>query len=139
MPNVSSLFHRGSLDAVVPPEASASAHADAPSPSTFWLIDGAGHNAFDDFCRVGGGTGIIGVARHPASDRYSMPSRNCALRRGRLPSSALDVALTAPVINAAITAQVLSWFDQPAPSLDAWPGDEVRRGVDPLRNRSGLG
>ena len=62
MPNVPSLFIAGSLDAVVPPEASASAHADAPSPSTLWLIDGAGHNAFDDFCRFGDGAGIIGVA-----------------------------------------------------------------------------
>jgi len=38
---------------------------------------------------------------------------------------ALDVAITAPVINAAITAQVLSWFDRPAPPLDAWLDDGV--------------
>ncbi len=126
MPNVSSLLIAGSLDAVVPPEASASAHADAPSPSTFWLIDGAGHNAFDDFCRVGGGTGIIGVAEAsglgPLLD--AQPQLRALGEDGCLPP-ALDVALTAPVINAAITAQVLSWFDQPAPSLDAWPGGDV--------------
>ena len=126
MPNVSSLFIAGSLDAVVPPEASASAHADAPSPSTFWLIDGAGHNAFDDFCRVGGGTGIIGVAEAsglgPLLD--AQPQLRALGEDGCLPP-ALDVTLTAPVINAAITAQVLSWFDQPAPSLDTWPGGDV--------------
>ena len=126
MPNVPSLFIAGSLDAVVPPEASASAHSDAPSPSTLWLIDGAGHNAFDDFCRVGGGTGIIGVAEAsglgPLLD--AQPQLRALGEDGCLPP-ALDVALTAPVINAAITAQVLSWFDQPAPSLDAWPGGDV--------------
>jgi len=126
MPNVPSLFIAGSLDAVVPPEASASAHADAPSPSTFWLIDGAGHNAFDDFCLVGGGTGIIGVAEAsglgPLLD--VQPQLRALGEDGCLPP-ALDVALTAPVINAAITAQVLSWLDRPAPPLDAWTGDGV--------------
>ena len=126
MPSIPSLLIAGSLDAVVPPEASASAHADAPSPSTFWLIDGAGHNAFDDFCRVGGGTGIIGVAEAsglgPLLD--AQPQLRALGEDGCLPPS-LDVALTAPVINAAITALVLSWFDQPAPSLDAWPGGAV--------------
>ena len=126
MPNAPSLFIAGSLDAVVPPEASASAHAAAPAPSTLWLIDGAGHNAFDDFCLVGGGTGIIGVAEAsglgPLLD--AQPQLRALGEDGCLPP-ALEVAITAPVINAAITAQVLSWFDQPAPSLDAWPGDEV--------------
>lgn len=126
MPNVPSLFIAGSLDAVVPPVASASAHAGAPAPSTLWLIDGAGHNAFDDFCLVGGGTGIIGVAEAsglgPLLD--AQPQLRALGEDGCL-HPALDVALTAPVINAAITAQVLSWFRQPAPSLDAWPGDAV--------------
>jgi len=35
------------------------------------------------------------------------------------------VTLTASVINAAITAQLLEWFGQPAPQLASWPGDEV--------------
>ena len=126
MPDVPSLFIAGSLDAVVPPEASATAHANAPSPSTFWLIDGAGHNAFDDFCRVGGGTGIIGVAEAsglgPLLD--AQPQLRSLGEDGCLPP-ALDVAITAPVINAAITAQLLEWFDQAAPSLDAWPSGEV--------------
>jgi len=126
MPNVPSLFIAGSLDAVVPPEASASAHADAPSPSTFWLIDSAGHNAFDDFCLVGGGTGIIGVAEAsglgPLLD--AQPQLRALGEDGCLPP-ALDVALTTPVINAAITAQVLTWFDRPAPSPDAWLDDGV--------------
>ena len=126
MPDVPSLFIAGLLDAVVPPEASATAHADAPSPSTFWLIDGAGHNAFDDFCRIGGGTGIIGVAEAsglgPLLD--AQPQLRSLGEDGCLPP-ALDVAMTAPVINTAITAQLLEWFGQPAPSLDAWPGDEV--------------
>ena len=126
MPDLPSLFIAGSLDALVPPEASAAAHANAPSPSTFWLIDGAGHNAFDDFCRVGGGTGIIGVAEAsglgPLLD--AQPQLRALGEDGCLPP-ALDVAITAPVINAAITAQLLEWFDQAAPSLDAWPNDEV--------------
>ena len=31
------------------------------SPSLLWVITGAGHNAFDDFCTFGNGQGIIGV------------------------------------------------------------------------------
>lgn len=126
MPNVPSLFIAGSLDRIAVPEAAETAHSSAPPPSTLWVIDGAGHNAFDDFCLVGGGTGIIGVAvasgLGPLLD--AQPQLRALGEDGCLPP-ALDVALTAPVINAAITAQVLSWVDQPAPSLDAWPGDGV--------------
>ncbi|MGB1724057.1 MAG: alpha/beta hydrolase family protein [Ilumatobacteraceae bacterium] len=126
MPNVPSLFIAGSLDRIAVPEAAETAHSSAPPPSTLWVIDGAGHNAFDDFCLVGGGTGIIGVAvasgLGPLLD--AQPQLRALGEDGCLPP-ALDVALTAPVINAAITAQVLSWLDQPAPSLDAWPGDGV--------------
>ena len=60
--DVPSWFIAGALDAVVPPERSASAFETAPSPTRLWVIDGAGHNAFDDFCRFGNGSGIIGVA-----------------------------------------------------------------------------
>jgi len=126
MPNVPSLFIAGSLDRIAVPEAAETAHSSAPPPSTLWVIDGAGHNAFDDFCLVGGGTGIIGVAvasgLGPLLD--AQPQLRALGEDGCLPP-ALDVALTAPVINAAITAQVLSWLDRPAPSLDAWPGDGV--------------
>ncbi len=126
MPNVPSLFIAGSLDRIAVPEAAETAHSSAPPPSTLWVIDGAGHNAFDDFCLVGGGTGIIGVAvasgLGPLLD--AQPQLRALGEDGCLPP-ALDVALTAPVINAAITAQVLSWVDQPAPSLDAWTGDGV--------------
>ena len=126
MPNVPSLFIAGSLDRIAVPEATETAHSSAPRPSTLWVIDGAGHNAFDDFCLVGGGTGIIGVAvasgLGPLLD--AQPQLRALGEDGCLPP-ALDVALTAPVINAAITTQVLSWVDQPAPSLDAWTGDGV--------------
>jgi len=126
MPNVPSLFIAGSLDRIAAPEAAETAHSSAPPPSTLWVIDGAGHNAFDDFCLVGSGTGIIGVAvasgLGPLLD--AQPQLRALGEDGCLPP-ALEVALTAPVINAAITAQVLSWVDRPAPSLDAWPGDGV--------------
>lgn len=59
---VPSWFIAGALDAVVPPERSINAYETAPSPTRLWVIDGAGHNAFDDFCRFGNGSGIIGVA-----------------------------------------------------------------------------
>lgn len=64
LPAVPSFFIAGSTDGVVPPETvTRPAFEAAPSPSLLWIIDGAGHNAFDDFCTFGDGAGVIGVAR----------------------------------------------------------------------------
>lgn len=60
--SVPAMFIAGSRDAVVPPSASQAGFELAPTGSALWVIDGAGHNAFDDFCRFGDGAGIIGVA-----------------------------------------------------------------------------
>ena len=60
--SVPAMFIAGSRDAVVPPTASRAGFELAPTGSALWVIDGAGHNAFDDFCRFGDGAGIIGVA-----------------------------------------------------------------------------
>ena len=62
-PDKPSFFLAGALDAVVPAaESSRPAFEAAPAPSRYWEIAEAGHNAFDDFCTYGNGTGIIGVA-----------------------------------------------------------------------------
>jgi hypothetical protein len=34
----------------------------AATPTVLWEIDKTGHNAFDDFCTLGNGKGIIGLA-----------------------------------------------------------------------------
>jgi dienelactone hydrolase len=63
LPDVPSFFMAGALDGVVPAEErTRPAFEAAPSPSRLWIIDRAGHNAFDDFCTFGDGTGIVGVA-----------------------------------------------------------------------------
>ncbi|MDD9368698.1 MAG: hypothetical protein PV358_01145, partial [Acidimicrobiales bacterium] len=63
LPDTPSLFVAGRLDGVVPWDTVSQAAFDAaPAPSDLWVLDGVGHNGFDDFCTFGGGTGIIGVA-----------------------------------------------------------------------------
>ena len=63
LPDKPSLYVAGSADSVVPAAKVSKPSFDAsPAPSAYWLIDGAGHHAFDDICLVGNGLGIIGVA-----------------------------------------------------------------------------
>lgn len=63
LPAKPSFFMAGSVDAVVPPEERTIPSFEAvPEPSLLWVIDGVGHNGFDDFCTFGNGTGIIGIA-----------------------------------------------------------------------------
>ena len=63
LPAKPSMFIAGANDQIaVVKTVTRPAFAAAPTPTRLWLIDKAGHNAFDDFCRVGNGAGIIGVA-----------------------------------------------------------------------------
>jgi dienelactone hydrolase len=58
-----SLFVAGANDHVaVFDKVTGPAYAAAPARTRLWVIDKAGHNAFDDFCTLGGGQGIIGLA-----------------------------------------------------------------------------
>ena len=107
--DVPSWFIAGALDAVVPPERSASAFESAPSPTRLWVIAGAGHNAFDDFCRFGNGSGIIGVADAsglgPLLD--AQPQLRALGSDGCI-APAVPVADTDPAILAGSTAGVLA-------------------------------
>ena len=63
IPKKPSLFVAGANDGIVDPDTGTRAgFAAAATPSRLWVIDKAGHNAFDDFCTFGGGAGIIGIA-----------------------------------------------------------------------------
>jgi dienelactone hydrolase len=107
LPAKPSFFLAGALDEIVPPERTEAAFADAPEPSLLWVLEGVGHNGFDDFCTFGGGTGIIGVA--DASGLGELLDAQPQLRRlgedGCLPP-AVPVEEIFPVINHAVT----SWF-----------------------------
>ena len=53
----------GSVDQVVPAETvTRPSFQVVPGPSLLWVVEGVGHNGFDDFCTFGNGKGIIGVA-----------------------------------------------------------------------------
>jgi dienelactone hydrolase len=107
--DVPSWFIAGALDAVVEPARSREAFESAPAPSRLWVVDGAGHNAFDDFCRFGNGSGIIGVADAsglgPLLD--AQPQLRALGSDGCLPPAA-PLADTDPAILAGTTAGVLA-------------------------------
>ncbi len=112
LPDKPSFFIGGSVDARVPFETvTKPAFGAAPSPSLLWEIEGAGHNAFDDFCTFGDGTGIIGIAE--ASGLGAFLDANPGLRSlgedGCVPP-AIDVDITSPIINHAVTAWVRNLF-----------------------------
>lgn len=103
--SVPTLFIAGSRDAVVPPTASQAGLEVAPPGSALWVIEGAGHNAFDDFCRFGDGAGIIGVAEAsglgPLLD--AQPQLRALGTDGCLEPAA-PVADSDPAIQAGVTA-----------------------------------
>lgn len=114
LPDKPSFFMAGALDEVVSAEdVTQVAYDAAPGPSRLWIIDGVGHNGFDDFCTFGNGTGIIGVAE--ASGLGPLLEAQPSLRRlgedGCLPP-AVPVANTFPMIRHAITAQLRYWFGE---------------------------
>lgn len=119
LPSKPSFFIAGSVDAVVPAETvTRPSYELAPSPSLLWIIDGVGHNGFDDFCTFGNGTGIIGVA--DASGLGPLLDAQPQLRRlgedGCVPP-AVDVNITFPVIDHAVTAWLRHLFGSDAEQM----------------------
>jgi predicted dienelactone hydrolase len=79
----------------------------AAAPTRLWVIDKSGHNVFDDFCTLGNGKGIIGVAEaaglgpvlaNPPFDQFKRLGED-----GCLPPNA-PVRETWPVVEHAVTA-----------------------------------
>ncbi len=110
LPDKPSFFLAGSVDAVVSPEERTRPSFEAvPEPSLLWIIDGVGHNGFDDFCTFGGGTGIIGVAQASGLGAFldAQPQLRTLGEDGCVPP-AVPVDETFPMIRHAVTA----WINQ---------------------------
>ena len=125
LPAKPSFFIGGSVDAVVPFETVTKPSFEAaPSPSLLWEIEGAGHNAFDDFCTFGNGTGIIGVAEANGLGAFldSSPSLRSLGEDGCV-APAIAVDITFPIINHAVTAWVRNLFGIDVESVGL--GDDV--------------
>lgn len=121
MPAVPSFFIAGSVDAVVSAETvTRPAFEAATSPSLLWIIDGVGHNGFDDFCTLGGGTGIIGVAEAAGLGALldAQPQFRTLGEDGCV-EPALPVAATNPIVLHAVTAWTMQVFGlDPGTGLD---------------------
>lgn len=118
LPDTPSLFVAGRLDGVVPWDGvSQAAFEAAPAPSELWVLDGVGHNGFDDFCTFGDGTGIIGVAEASGLGGFldAQPQFRALGEDGCLPP-AVPVVETFPVVQHVVTA----WLRQVL-GLDAEP------------------
>ena len=112
MPAKPSFFIAGSLDQVVSAATVTQPAFDAaPAPSVYWLIDGVGHNGFDDFCTFGNGKGIIGVAE--ASGLGAVLNAQPQFKKlgsdGCLPP-AVSSEVGFPIIRSAVTAWLLGLF-----------------------------
>ncbi|MFM8312611.1 MAG: chlorophyllase/cutinase-like alpha/beta fold protein [Ilumatobacteraceae bacterium] len=112
LPAKPSFFMAGSTDAVVPAETRTRPSWEAaPSPSLLWILDGVGHNGFDDFCTFGNGTGIIGVAEAsglgPVLD--AQPQLRTLGEDGCIPPS-VPVSTSFPVITHGVTAWIRALF-----------------------------
>ncbi|HVJ95329.1 MAG TPA: dienelactone hydrolase family protein [Acidimicrobiia bacterium] len=118
LPDMPSFFLAGSLDEIADPEtATKPAFEAAPAPSLLWIVEGAGHNAFDDFCTLGGGKGIIGLAEESGLGPFldSQPQFRALGEDGCL-KPAEPVETTFPIINHSVTAWLRSLFGvDPAP------------------------
>lgn len=112
LPAKPSFFMAGSVDAVVTAEeATRPAYEAAPSPSALWVLDGVGHNGFDDFCTFGNGTGIIGVAE--ASGLGALLDAQPQLRalgEDGCVAPAVAVDTTFPIVRHAVTAWLRQLF-----------------------------
>jgi dienelactone hydrolase len=118
IPDKPSFFMAGAVDAVISAtERTKPSFETVPEPSLLWIIDGVGHNGFDDFCTFGGGTGIIGVAE--ASGLGGLLDAQPQLRSlgedGCIPP-AVPVAETFPMIRHGVTAWIRNLF-----GIDAEP------------------
>lgn len=112
LPDKPSFFIGGSADARVPFDTVTKPAFDAaPSPSLLWEIEGAGHNAFDDFCTFGNGTGIIGIAEASGLGAFldASPGLRSLGEDGCVPP-AIDIDITFPIINHAVIAWVRNLF-----------------------------
>ena len=134
LPDKPSFFIAGALDAIISAEESTRPSFEAvPGPSRLWIIDGVGHNGFDDFCTFGNGSGIIGVA--VASGLGPLLEGMGNLKRlgedGCLPP-AQPVDLGFPIIRHAVVAQLRFWFgDDASPmGLDVDVADQYELAID---------
>ena len=134
LPDKPSFFMAGSVDQVVPAETvSRPSFQVVPGPSLLWIVEGVGHNGFDDFCTFGNGKGIIGVAE--ASGLGGLLDAQPQLRKlgedGCIPP-AIDVNTTFPIINHAVTAWVRNLFgvDAEPVGLDASVADQYATPVE---------
>lgn len=134
LPDKPSFFIAGALDAIISAEESTRPSFEAvPGPSRLWIIDGVGHNGFDDFCTFGNGSGIIGVA--VASGLGPLLEGMGNLKRlgedGCLPP-AQPVDLGFPIIRHAVMAQLRFWFgDDASPmGLDADVADQYELAIN---------
>ncbi len=112
LPEVPSFYLAGDVDSIVPAaERTRPAFEEAPPPSRFWLIEGAGHNAFDDFCTFGDGTGIVGIAEASGLGGLldAQPQFRLLGEDGCLPP-ARPVEDTFPVIRHGVTGWLLDLF-----------------------------
>jgi hypothetical protein len=123
MPDDPSLFVAGKLDAIADWQTvTKPAFAAAPAPSRLWVIDGMGHNGFDDFCTFGNGSGIIGVA--VASGLGPLLDAQPQFRRlgedGCL-SPAVAVTDTFPIVQHVVTAFLREAFGEDAMPVGLGP------------------
>jgi pimeloyl-ACP methyl ester carboxylesterase len=126
LPDKPSFFMGGSVDGVVPvATVTRPSYEAAPSPSLLWVIDGVGHNGFDDFCTFGGGKGIIGVAEESGLGAALTPQLKTLGEDGCVPP-AVPVETTFPIIHRSRTRLRRSSQLHPA-----------GRHLQPLTGRSG--
>lgn len=108
VPQRPSLFMAGAVDARVPvDEVTRPSFEAAATPSWLWVLDGVGHNGFDDFCTFGNGTGIIGIADASGLGEFldSQPQLR-ALGEDGCVAPAVPVEQTFPIVRHAVTAFV---------------------------------
>ena len=112
LPDKPSFFMGGAVDAVVPvAEATEPSFQAVPAPSLLWVLDGVGHNGFDDFCTFGNGTGIIGVAEASGlGGLLDAQPQLRALGEDGCIAPAVPVADTFPIIQHAVTAWIRALF-----------------------------
>jgi predicted dienelactone hydrolase len=134
LPDKPSFFLGGSVDGIAPVEqVTRPAFEAVGSPSLLWVITGAGHNAFDDFCTFGNGQGIIGVALASGLGDLldAQPQIKQLGQDGCLPP-AVDVHTTFPIVKHAVTAW-LRWqfgIDATPVGLDASVADQYATPVE---------
>ena len=124
LPGKPSLFIAGAIDGIISAETrTRPSFAAVPEPSRLWIIDGVGHNGFDDFCTFGNGTGIIGVAEASGLGAFldSQPRLRALGEDGCL-EPAVPVDVTFPIIRHAVTAWIRNTVGIDAEPVGLGPG-----------------